>query len=237
MITVGPYTFSQRDAESTLGLIDELLDLYPPQAQPKLATLRAELHQAATAASVDHAINDVFPRLLREARQSAGNAGTLASPATGSVAQLNVSNGGVPKLPVEQVEVNYRGVISDSQNNRKHHGKPFQALCLWSTEIIDQLAADGHPIFPGAAGENITISGLAWPELTMGTQLNIGEVTAQLTGFAVPCGHQAQWFTDRDFSRLHHNNGNISRLYATVITPGVITVDDTVNVEPTPLDT
>ena len=37
------------------------------------------------------------------------------------------------------------------------HGGPERALCLFSLERILELQAEGHPIFPGAAGENITI--------------------------------------------------------------------------------
>lgn len=231
MITVGPYTFSERDATSTLKLIDSLLNLYPTAAHPHLESLRADLRTAADQ-PMEEAINHVFPRLIHDTRRAAAEAGPLPAATTATVAQLNVSTGGVPKQPVEEVEVDYRGVTSDKQSNRKHHGRPFQALCLWSSEIVEQLKADGHPIFAGAAGENITITGLDWPTITMGTQLAIGEVTAQITACAEPCAHQAQWFADRDFSRLHHDNGTISRLYATVLTPDTIKVGDTVTVEP-----
>lgn len=123
-------------------------------------------------------------------------------------------------------------MATDRQRNRKHHGRPFQALCLWSEEIIDGLRRDGHPIAAGSAGENITTRGIEWATLTMGTRLRIGSVIAQLSAYAIPCGHQAQWFTDGDFSRLHHDNGDISRLYATVIEPGTISTGDRIIVEP-----
>ncbi|MEM9134897.1 MAG: MOSC domain-containing protein [Actinomycetota bacterium] len=230
MITVGPYRFSARDATSTVGALDDLLDLYPPAAQGELDTLRRELRTIVEGGEPEAVIGEVFPRLLA-ARDAAGRGGTLPPTATGTVAQLSVSDGGVPKAPVDRVEVDFGGVTTDRQGNRKHHGRPFQALCLWSAEIIDGLAADGHPIFPGAAGENLTISGLDWPSLTMGTRLATGSVVMQVTAFAVPCAHQRQWFTDGDFSRLHHDNGDISRLYATVIEPGSIATGDEVVVE------
>lgn len=231
MITVGPYRFSPRDAASTVGASDDLLDLYPPAAQAELDALRREIRAAAEAGEPSETIATVFPRLLA-ARDAAVRAETLPTTTTGAVVQLNVSDGGVPKTPVDRVEVDFGGVTTDRQGNRKHHGRPFQALCLWSQEIIDGLAAAGHPIFPGAAGENVTISGLDWSSLTMGTRLIAGSVTMQMTAFAVPCAHQRQWFTDGDFSRLHHDNGDLSRLYATVIEPGSITRGDTVVVEP-----
>lgn len=232
MIEVGPYRFSANDALSTVGHVDDFLDAYPDGAQQELEGLRAELQSLADGADPVDVVATIFPKLL-SARDGAQRAGVLPATTTGSVAQLNASEGGVPKLPVDQVEVDFGGITVDSQRNRVHHGRPFQALCLWSAEIIDQLVADGHPIFPGAAGENLTLSGFDWPSLTMGTQVRAGEVLMQITAHAVPCGHQKQWFTDGDFSRLHHENGDISRLYATVIEPGVINTGDAAVVEPT----
>ena len=78
----------------------------------------------------------------------------------GSVIALHRSGGGVPKDPVTEVEVSWSGVVGDVQADRRHHGRPFQALCLWSADVIDALVAEGHPVYPGAAGENITVEGV-----------------------------------------------------------------------------
>jgi MOSC domain-containing protein YiiM len=72
---------------------------------------------------------------------------------------LSRSDGGVPKHSTDHVTVGFRGVDGDRQATRAHHGSPWQALCLWSREVIDALVAEGHPIAPGAAGENVTIAG------------------------------------------------------------------------------
>ena len=231
MPSESPYTFSARDAASTVEIAHALLDLYPDAAQGELNDLRGEVDSVIGSGDADAVIGELFPKLL-SARDGAQRAGTLPAQTTGTVEQLNVSGGGVPKTPVDSVEVDFRGITSDKQNNRVHHGRPFQALCLWSAEIIDDLAAQGHPIAAGKAGENVTTRGIEWTSLTMGTQLRIGDVLAQISAMAVPCGHQAQWFTDRDYSRLHHENGDISRLYATIIEPGTITTGDAITVEP-----
>lgn len=239
-INVGPYTFSVDDARATIAHIDDLLDCYPADARYALDQRRAELRRIA--ASVDitadsgvpalaTAISKAFPLLL-EARQALIDSGTQPETTVGSVAQLNASDGGVPKSAVERVEVGYRGVFGDRQAARRHHGRPWQALCLWSTEVIDRLRVDGHPIFAGAAGENVTISGIDWSAVVIGTRLRIGDVLTQISAPAVPCAKNAQWFSDRDFSRIHHSNGPISRLYATVIEPGAIVTGDAVGVEP-----
>jgi MOSC domain-containing protein YiiM len=38
----------------------------------------------------------------------------------------------------------------------------WQALCLWSADVIGEFARAGHAIRPGAAGENIIVTGIDW---------------------------------------------------------------------------
>ena len=126
-----------------------------------------------------------------------------------------------------------KNLSGDAQRNRNHHGAPYQALCLWSGEIIDALAADGHPIAPGRAGENITLRGLDWSDVRPGVRLRVGSVLCEISCYAEPCRHLAQWFTDGRFDRIRHDKGDVSRVYATVLEPGVVAVDDDAVLEPT----
>src|SRR3712207_3923787 len=98
------------------------------------------------------------------------NAGT-----TGVVHQINVSNGGVPKLPVPEAAVTVDGVGGDRQRDLRVHGGPFRAVCLFSLEVIERLRAEGHPIAPGTVGENVTVGGLDWTLVRPGVRLRIGE--------------------------------------------------------------
>ncbi|HEV7886736.1 MAG TPA: MOSC domain-containing protein, partial [Acidimicrobiales bacterium] len=151
----------------------------------------------------------------------------------GTVAQLATSAGGVPKRAVEVVEVSDRGVVGDRQADRRNHGRPLQALCLWSSEVIEALHAEGHPIQPGAAGENVTISGIDWTTLRTGVQLLIGDVLAEVSAYATPCSKNAPWFAERDFHRMDHDrHPGWSRVYAWVREPGTIHAGDEVLVEP-----
>ena len=160
--------------------------------------------------------------------------------------QLNVSGGGVPKLPVDEVKVTADGggVAGDVQAERKHHGRPWQALSLWSLEVIDALAAEGHPIAPGSAGENVTIAGLDWSLVKPGVQLRLGtDVVCEITHYAVPCKKQAQWFSDRDFMRIDEiKHPGWARMYAAVLEGGALTTGDPVTIvqpdpDPSPLTT
>jgi MOSC domain-containing protein YiiM len=84
-----------------------------------------------------------------------------ASPPTGTIIQISVSQGGVPKLAVPQAHVTPLGLEGDRQAHPEIHGGPNRAVCLWSLEVITALQQEGHPIAPGCAGENITLAGLA----------------------------------------------------------------------------
>jgi MOSC domain-containing protein YiiM len=171
-------------------------------------------------------------RLITKAGEALRIAGALPGPVAGTVAHLASSRGGVPKDSVEQVAIGFDGVDGDRQRTRLHHGRPWQALCIWSTEVVDAFAADGHPISYGAAGENVTTQGIAWELVRPGVRLRIGEALAEVAPFALPCSKNAQWFLGGDFLVMHHDAGPFSRVYATVLEPGVARVGDAVLLEP-----
>ncbi|MDQ1424261.1 MAG: hypothetical protein QOD72_1759 [Acidimicrobiaceae bacterium] len=158
--------------------------------------------------------------------------GSLPATARGTVAGLFTSGGGVPKHAVASVTVDRNGVVGDRQRTRRHHGRPWQALCVWSNEVVDTLRAEGHPIHRGAAGENVSISGIEWPDVRSGVRLRIGTAVAEISVFALPCKQNAQWFIDRRFDRMHHDRGPVSRAYATVLDAGEATLGDEVVLEP-----
>ena len=144
----------------------------------------------------------------------------------GVVSGLHASGGGVPKLPIDSATVGWSGVEGDRQGSRVHHGRPWQALCLWSDEVIANFAAQGHPIRPGYAGENITVRGLPWEVARPGAKLTIGSVAATVTAYAIPCSQNEAWFTGGDFELMSHERGPVSRIYARVDRPGTIALGD-----------
>jgi MOSC domain-containing protein YiiM len=138
----------------------------------------------------------------------------------------------VPKLPVERAEVSFAGVAGDRQTHRIHHGRPWQALCIWSADVIARLRDDGHPIAAGCAGENLTVAGLPWEHVRPGVTLAVGEVLARVHAFTEPCATNARWFRDGDFTVMHARRGPVSRVYASVLRPGTIAAGDAVTLEP-----
>lgn len=152
----------------------------------------------------------------------------------GTIDRVNASRGGVPKAAVTGAEVTMSGLAGDRQRVRRHHGRPSQALSLWSTEVIDALAAEGHPVGAGGAGENLTVSGLDWSALRPGVRLLLGgSAVAELTGWADPCSNIAGSFTGGRFQRIdHERHPGWSRAYAAVVAGGTVRPGDEVRVLP-----
>lgn len=151
----------------------------------------------------------------------------------GRVTGLQRSSGGVPKLAVERAFVRVGGMEGDRQANRKFHGGPQRALCLYAQERLDQLAAAGHPVERGSLGENVTISGLPWERVRPGARLTIGGVEAEVTGFASPCKKIAHAFADADFVRVGQKaNPGWSRVYVRILVEGEVAVGDPVHLHP-----
>ncbi len=172
--------------------------------------------------------------LLRSAGRTLAAVGALGRPVSGLIHGLYSSAGGVPKLPVSSVDVGPGGVAGDRQRTRRHHGRPWQALCLWSLEVVGRLVAEGHPIAPGSAGENVSVAGLDWAAVRPGTRLRLGrDVVADVSMFALPCTKNAQWFLDGEFNRMHHEREpGISRVYASVLHGGHVATGDPVELLP-----
>jgi MOSC domain-containing protein YiiM len=150
----------------------------------------------------------------------------------GRVVQVNTSKGGVPKLPVDEAYVDELGLDGDGHNDVAGHGGPFAAVSLLGIEVIERVAAEGHPIGPGTTGENVTTEGIEWGELPIGTRAAIGpEVVIELTKHVAPCKTIAHNFSDARFVRLSSKLYPLdTRLYASVVREGTIRPGDAIHV-------
>jgi MOSC domain-containing protein YiiM len=146
---------------------------------------------------------------------------------TGVVVSLNVSNGGVPKRAVTEVSITRGGVVGDRQRDLRHHGGPDRAVSIFSLERINALHAEGHPIAPGTAGENVTLSGLDWDRVVPGSRLRLGDVELEVTAFAAPCQTIRGSFADEAFVRISPKvHPGWSRVYAKVLREGTLRIGD-----------
>lgn len=144
----------------------------------------------------------------------------------GRIFQLNRSGGGVPKLGVREAFLDANGLEGDKQRDLRFHGGPERALCLFPLELILELQAEGHPVFPGSVGENVTVTGLEWSRIEPGTRLSLGdEALVEITSYTAPCKTIAASFADGDFKRISQKvRPGDSRLYARVLRPGRLAV-------------
>ena len=231
---VGPYRFSLSDARRTLAQAGDLLAaMGSDTAAVELDPYRSRVSAALEGIDPAHDPADVLAgplhavwAVLTEAAAELRARGLLPIGGAGRVAGLHRSGGGVPKATVDSVEVGYDGVLGDSQANRALHGRPWQALCLWSLEVIEAFQAEGHPLRPGATGENVTVAGLAWSDVRPGVRLAVGDVVCDVSAYTLPCTKNARWFKGGEFRLMHHDRGPASRVYATVVQPGRITTGD-----------
>ena len=109
-------------------------------------------------------------------------------PMQGTIIQINVSQGGLPKRPIAQGRIGAIGLEGDAQAHPQIHGGPRKAVLVIAAEVVDELAARGYPVFYGALGENLTMRGLDVRGLRIGDRLRAGGAIIEITQVRVPCG-------------------------------------------------
>ncbi len=149
----------------------------------------------------------------------------------GRIIQISVNPaGGVPKHRIAETELTISGVKGDKQRDRRYHGGPDRAVCLFAFERIEALRAEGHPIEPGSTGENLTIAGLDWDALIVGDTFQVGErAVIELASYTVPCSNIAGSLSDGQFKRMSQKlHPGWSRMYARVLIEGTVREGDAV---------
>jgi MOSC domain-containing protein YiiM len=151
----------------------------------------------------------------------------------GSILQINISNGGVPKRAVPQAEVTPEGIVGDSWAHSQYHGGPRKALLVITSEGIEEVTAQGFALFPGALGENLTTRGLDRRLMRIGQRYQTGEVIFELTKIRWPCatldvygsGIQAALYDTADPASARWG---LSGFYASVVQTGRIRTGDAI---------
>ena len=154
----------------------------------------------------------------------------------GTVLQVSVSRGGIPKRAILSGELSAAGIAGDAWRY-PFHGGARKAILLVTIEGIDELISQGFPLFPGALGENLTTRGLDRHALRLGQRLKVGDAAIELTTIRTPCatldvygpGVQAAMYD------AHVQKGDadsplwgLSGFYASVVQPGSLCPGDAI---------
>jgi MOSC domain-containing protein YiiM len=103
------------------------------------------------------------------------------------VISVNMSSGGIPKLPVESAQIARSGLLGDAHNHAKHNTL-LQAVSIIDVEDLDDLCREGFDVYSGATGENLTARDLNVDALSVGDRLAFaGGVEVELTRARQPC--------------------------------------------------
>jgi MOSC domain-containing protein YiiM len=108
---------------------------------------------------------------------------------------------GLPKNNVQSAILTSTGFVGDKQRG-ENHGPPYRDIVIWSLNRIQELIKDGHPILPGACGENLVVDGEEYFKLKEDDILTIGNSILKLTFPAGPCNNIKEFFTS-DMNKIH----------------------------------
>jgi MOSC domain-containing protein YiiM len=154
-----------------------------------------------------------------------------------SVLQINTSRGGLPKRPAFFGEVGVEGIAGDGHAHPQVHGGPRKAVLLVTVEGIEELKAQGFPLYPGALGENITTSGLDRRKMRLGQRYRVGEVILELTKMRQPCEqltpygegiHKAVYDAEVKAGNTASPVWGLGGFYASVIRTGTVRPGDAI---------
>ena len=146
-----------------------------------------------------------------------------------TILSINISRGGIPKLPVQILRLNIDGFDGDGHNHEKHR-TPIQAVCLQDIEKLNELREEGYSLEAGTTGENLTMRGLNVNHLPIGTILRFSSgVLIELTRVRKPC-----YVLDAIHPRLKEDIVGRCGMYAKIIHEGVLQIGDSVEAVETP---
>jgi MOSC domain-containing protein YiiM len=159
---------------------------------------------------------------------------------TGSVVQIGISRGGIPKRSVTESVVTPLGLEGDVCAHPQIHGGPLQAVLLITAEAVEELIDRGYPLFFGALGENFTTRGLDRRALRPGQQYRVGGAVIQLTKPRAPCTTLDVYGAtlQREIYDARVKAGDtasprwgMSGFYASVVQPGPVAMGDAIDLQ------
>lgn len=157
----------------------------------------------------------------------------------GTIVQVSISPGGLPKRAIAESYITPLGLEGDRHAHPHIHGGPRQAILLIASEVVDDLAARGYPVFYGALGENLTTRGIDFRHLRVGDQIEAGGALLEITKPRGPCtqldiyGENLKYeIYDKQVKALDHTSPRWGKsgFYAGVLSPGPVGPGDPIAV-------
>ncbi len=137
------------------------------------------------------------------------------------IVSINISKGGIPKIPVPFIQVSFAGLEGDGHNHAKHN-TPLQAVCIQDLEKLEELSQNGYGLGPGQAGENLTVQNLHVNSLPLGTILKFsGGVVLEISKVRKPC-----YIMDAIHPQLKEDALGRHGMYAKVLREGILNVGE-----------
>jgi MOSC domain-containing protein YiiM len=135
------------------------------------------------------------------------------------------------KQPVSgRVRLQGENFAGDYQANRKYHGGPDKAVCVYSVEhYVDLRRELDRPFTAGAFGENLTVVGLTEDRVCIGDTLAIGEVRIQVSQPRQPCANISKRWEVPRLPRLMETTG-WTGFYCRLLAAGDVGADDAIAV-------
>ena len=157
----------------------------------------------------------------------------------GTIVQLNISTGGLPKRPISGGFIASLGIEGDDHAHPGIHGGPRKAILLISAEVVESLQLRGYPVSNGAMGENLTTRGIDVRQLRIGDRLRAGGALLEITQPRGPCSALdiygptiKQEVYDKRVKELDYTSPRwgMSGFYASVVEPGPVAPGDIIAV-------
>lgn len=134
------------------------------------------------------------------------------------------------KKPVQQAFLSKAGFHGDGVADKKHHGGPDRAVCIYPFEHYAYWEKEfGVNLPPAAFGENLTLTNVLEEEICIGDILQIGEAIVQVTQGRVPCNTIDRRIEMAPFLKAMVKTG-LTGYLCRVLEEGMVASDDKVAV-------
>ena len=157
----------------------------------------------------------------------------------GTIVQVSISTGGLPKHAVSGGLIDFGGLAEDLHAHPQIHGGPRKAILLIASEVVEMLRERGYPVFYGALGENLTTRDIDLRQLQPGDRLRAGAACLEITQPRSPCNQLDVYgpAIKSEIFDLRVKAGDrsspywgMSGLYAAVREPGLVQPGDRIEV-------